>query len=225
DGERVRIHVRDTGPGIPEDRLDQVFIPFERLGAEQSDVEGTGLGLALSRRLVEAMGGELSVVSAVGQGSTFTVELPRSDAASASGGPAPVHVLTERAAGSNGGPATLLYIEDNLANLTLIETILANRPEITLMSALQGQLGLDLAWEHRPDVILLDLNLPDLPGDEVLARLRSDERTRETPVIVISADATHGRSDSLLGGGAQAYLTKPLDVEQFLGTIDRLLHA
>src|SRR5690606_24540507 len=128
DGERVRIHVRDTGPGIPEDRLDQVFVPFERLGAEQSDVEGTGLGLALSRRLVEAMGGDLSVVSAVGQGSTFTVELPRSDGAMANGGHAPVHVPSEMAAGGNGRPATLLYIEDNLANLTLIETILANRP-------------------------------------------------------------------------------------------------
>jgi PAS domain S-box-containing protein len=224
DERTVRIHVHDTGPGIPEDKLEQVFVPFERLGAEQSDVEGTGLGLALSRRLVDAMGGALSVTSTVGKGSTFTVVLPRTDAASVNGGGA-VHVLTEGTAGANGGPATLLYIEDNLANLTLIETILANRPEITLMSALQGQLGLDLAWEHRPDVILLDLNLPDLPGDEVLARLRSDERTRETPVIVISADATHGRSDSLLGGGAQAYLTKPLDVEQFLGTIDRLLRA
>jgi phosphoglycerate-specific signal transduction histidine kinase len=224
DENRVRIVVRDTGPGIAPEKLEQLFVPFERLGAELSDVEGTGLGLALSKRLVEAMGGELTVASVVGEGSTFTIVLPRTTAASANGGSASqVHIPADRSATANGRAATLLYIEDNLANLTLIETILAGRPAITLMSALQGQLGLDLAWEHRPDVILLDLNLPDLPGDEVLARLRADERTRATPVIVISADATHGRSDTLLGGGAQAYLTKPLDVDQFLGTIDRLV--
>jgi CheY-like chemotaxis protein len=217
---RVRIHVWDTGPGVPAEKLEQLFVPFERLGAEQSDVEGTGLGLALSRRLVEAMGGELRVRSTVGAGSTFTIELP---AAAAVEGSNVQPVRFERIARRGGRTATLLYIEDNLANLSLIETILAARPGITLISALQGQLGLDLAWEHRPDVILLDLNLPDLPGDEVLARLRSDARTQRTPVIVISADATFGRSDTLLRRGAQAYLTKPLDVDQFLGAIEGLL--
>jgi PAS domain S-box-containing protein len=217
---RVRIDVRDTGPGLAADRLAQLFVPFERLGAEQSDVEGTGLGLALSKRLVEAMDGTLTAASEPGAGSTFTVELPAARGRE-SFDRSPVQLEARRAPA--GRTARLLYIEDNLANLSLIETILMGRPEITLIPALQGQLGLDLAWEHDPDVILLDLHLPDLQGDEVLARLRADERTRRTPVVVISADATFGRSDTLLQRGAQAYLTKPLDVDAFIDAIDRLL--
>jgi len=221
--DRLRVHVTDTGPGIPNDKLEHLFVPFERLGAEQSDVEGTGLGLALSKRLVEAMGGELTVTSALGVGTTFTVELPLVES--------PLDRLAR--VSENGiadGPrpsrsATVLYIEDNLANLSLIETILAARPEITLISALQGQLGLDLAWEHNPDVILLDLHLPDVAGTDVLRRLKQDPRTRATPVIVISADATHGQIDALSQLGAHAYLTKPLDVDRFLETLDNVLGA
>ncbi|MGH7506491.1 MAG: ATP-binding response regulator, partial [Longimicrobiales bacterium] len=213
--------VRDTGPGIAADKLEQLFVPFARLGAEQSEVEGTGLGLALSKRLVEAMGGQLNVTSQVGIGTTFTIDLPKADSplermaleAEATVSPAP---STRRA-------VTVLYVEDNLANLALIETILLMRPNVTLISALQGQLGLDLAWEHEPDVILLDLHLPDVPGQEVLRRLRVDQRTRATPVIVISADATDVRIDTLARMGAQAYLTKPLDVDRFLATLDAAL--
>jgi hypothetical protein len=117
----------------------------------------------------------------------------------------------------------VLYIEDNLANLSLIEEILADRKEITLLSSLQGQMGLDLAWEHRPDIILLDLHLPDISGDEVLARLRRDARTRDVPVIVISADATSSHIKEIMESGAQAYLTKPLDVDEFLAKLEELL--
>ena len=214
------VHVRDTGPGIAADPLDRLFTPFERLGAEQTDVEGTGLGLALSKRLVEAMGGRLGVQSELGRGSTFTVELPRAESPSDSVAPA-----VRRAAGAADAEraATLLYIEDNLANLSLIETVLASRPAIRLISALQGQLGLDLAWEHRPDLILLDLHLPDITGDEVLRRLRADHRTASTPVLIISADATPGRTERLVAQGADAYLTKPLDVDDFLDAVDSLL--
>jgi PAS domain S-box-containing protein len=221
DGARPHIRVHDTGRGIPTEKLDRLFVPFERLGAEQTEMEGTGLGLALSKRLVEAMGGDLRVESVPGAGSTFTLELPLVDS--------PLERLRPAAAGGDapGGtvePAgTVLYIEDNLANLSLIEAILAGRPAITLIPALQGRLGLDLAWEHAPDVILLDLHLPDVSGEEVLARLRADARTRETPVIVISADAMPGRSERLTQAGAHAYLTKPLDVDLFIRTIDRLL--
>jgi len=119
--------------------------------------------------------------------------------------------------------ATLLYIEDNLANLSLIETILSERPEIELRSALQGRLGLDLAWEHRPDLILLDLHLPDISGEEVLRRLQNEPRTREIPVIVISADATPGTIERLMGAGARGYLPKPLDVDLFLSTVDEAI--
>jgi CheY-like chemotaxis protein len=202
--------------------MDQLFTPFERLGAEQSEVEGTGLGLALSQRLVEAMGGTLEVESEQGVGSTFTVELPRVES--------PVQRLAGAgtplsAANGPGRAVKMLYIEDNLANLSLIETILAAREEVTLLPALQGQLGLDLAWEHDPDLILLDLHLPDMPGEEVLRRLRADARTRHTPIVVITADATIGRSTRLLSSGATAYMTKPLDIDGFLALVDRALRA
>jgi CheY-like chemotaxis protein len=201
--------------------MEELFIPFTRLGADRDEVEGTGLGLALSQRLVAAMGGELRVESTPGVGSTFWIDLPLART--------PVEELREtvpRAGDADrqaAAPATLLYIEDNLANLTLIETILAARPELTLVPALQGRLGVELAWEHLPDLILLDLHLPDIPGEEVLRRLRSDERTRDTPVLVISADATPGQVERLKEAGADGYLTKPLDVDGFLAEVDGLL--
>ena len=119
--------------------------------------------------------------------------------------------------------ATLLYVEDNLANLALVETILLPRPTWRLVPALQGRLGLELAQRHAPDLILLDLHLPDLPGREVLRLLRADPRTRRTPVVVITADATPGTAEALLAEGATAFLTKPLDVRAFLSTVDRAL--
>jgi len=218
----VWLHVADTGPGIPPDKMERLFVPFERLGAERTGTEGTGLGLALSRRLVEAMGGTISVASVVGEGTTFSIGLAAAESPTA---------RLERngvaQTGDAGDPAdhgaTVLYVEDNLANLSLIETILAERPGITLLSALQGSLGFDLAVEHQPDLILLDLHLPDVPGSEVLERLRADERTAALPVVVISADATPRRMERLLEAGAQAYLPKPLDVDQFLATLDEML--
>jgi PAS domain S-box-containing protein len=220
--QRVRIGVHDTGRGIPADKMDQLFVPFARLGAEQSGVEGTGLGLALSKRLVEAMEGKLEVESTLGEGSTFWLDLPVVEG--------PLQRLSRTGHSSArlpeeipGAPATLLYIEDNLANLSLVESILASHEEITLVPALQGRLGLDLAWEHQPDLVLLDLHLPDMSGEEVLKRLQADPRTRETPVIIISADATPGTVDRLRTAGANAYLTKPLDVDHFLATVERFL--
>ncbi len=115
----------------------------------------------------------------------------------------------------------VLYIEDNLSNLRLIEQVLGRRPRTTLLSAMQGRLGLDLAREHRPDLILLDLHLPDLPGQEVLRRLLDEPRTREIPVLILSADATPGHVERLLAAGARAYLTKPLDVRQLLALVDK----
>jgi signal transduction histidine kinase/ActR/RegA family two-component response regulator len=224
-GEHLWISVHDTGPGIAPEKMARLFVPFDRLGAEQSDVEGTGLGLALSKRLVEAMGGVMTAESTLGQGSTFSLalalaespleRLERSDHAAA----------TQEEVAAPERTSTLLYIEDNLANLGLIETILSERAGITLLSALQGRVGLDLAQEHRPDLILLDLHLPDMMGDEVLKRLQSQPRTRDIPVIVISADATPGRVERLRQAGAHGYLTKPLDVERFLQTIDEVLRG
>jgi PAS domain S-box-containing protein len=221
----LRMGVRDTGPGIAAESRGRIFEPFERLGAGQSGEEGTGLGLALSRRLVEAMGGTLTVESELGVGSTFWVELPRETS--------PLARLENgerrRSAALPGDGAlphaTILYIEDNLANLSLVESILDMEPGITLLAALQGQLGLELAYEHHPDLILLDLHLPDIPGTEVLQRLRSNAATGEIPVVVISADAMQGSVERLLRSGASAYLTKPLDVDQFIETVRRFLRT
>ncbi|HLM68800.1 MAG TPA: PAS domain S-box protein, partial [Longimicrobium sp.] len=223
DGGGVRLRVRDTGRGIAAGQRDKLFVPFARLGAEYTEVEGTGLGLALSRRLMEAMGGDLVLEHSGAEGSTFLLEvrlaadpldglvLPPAPAASAEGAEAPSRAVT------------LLYVEDNLANLTLVESLLSSRPEITLLSAMQGRMGLDLAWEHAPDLILLDLHLPDMSGGEVLRRLRADPRTRDTPVVVISADATPGQVERLRAAGAHEYMTKPLDLDRFMETVDRTL--
>jgi signal transduction histidine kinase/ActR/RegA family two-component response regulator len=218
DPTRLRIRVTDTGPGIPEDQQLKLFIPFERLGADRTDTEGTGLGLALSHRLVGAMAGSMGVESASGKGSTFWVELPVALA--------PAEHLTEDAillpppTSGLAKPVTILYIEDNLANLTLVERILSRRPEVKLLSAMQGGLGLELAHQHQPDLILLDLHLPDVRGDEVLARLRANPRTATIPVVMLSADAMSAQKKRLLGAGACDYLTKPIDVREFLRLVD-----
>ena len=219
--DKVRLVVSDTGPGIPADKLSRLFTPFDRLGAEQSDVQGTGLGLALSQRLVQEMGSSIGVDSTVGQGSTFWVELPRTAS--------PLESLASRKGVSvdrheqviDADKRTVLYIEDNLSNLTLIEQILETEPQIELMTAMQGKVGLDLARKHLPDLILLDLHLPDLPGWEVLAQLQADETTRAIPIIVISADATARQIKRLLAAGARAYLTKPVDVAEFCRVLDK----
>ena len=219
--EKLRIRVVDTGPGIAKEKLARLFTPFDRLGAERSDVEGTGLGLVLSQRLIQAMGGAIGVESADGEGSTFWVELPRTKS--------PLE-QTRLVKGANikrrkraTGKRTLLYIEDNLSNLTLIEQILEERPEIELLSAMQGQVGLDLARQHSPDLILLDLHLPDLPGWDVLSQLKLSETTVDIPVVVISADATPSQIKRLIKAGALSYLTKPLDVTEFFSVLDNTI--
>jgi PAS domain S-box-containing protein len=219
----LALGVRDTGPGIPEERLGELFVAFSRLGAERSGIEGTGLGLALSQRLVEVMGGRLRVESTVGEGSTFWVELPVTE--SPRGRLDAGRAEQARPDAVARPPRTILYVEDNLANLDLVETILFDRPEIDLMPALQGRLGLQLAREHQPDLILLDLHLPDVSGEVVLHELRADERTRHIPVLVISADATTRRVERLRSAGARDYLTKPFDVDQFLAAVDAALES
>jgi CheY-like chemotaxis protein len=212
--------VTDTGPGIPVEKMSRLFQPFDRLGAEQSGIEGSGLGLALTRNLVELMGGTLNVTSVAGQGSCFWVELPQADDPQAQAGedggvPAgPTAVPGER---------TVLYVEDNLDNLRLVQRILAQRPGVRLVSARQGSLGLELAREHRPDLIFLDVHLPDVNGAQVLQELQADPKTRRIPVVVLSADATARQVERLRAAGAQEYLTKPLNVRRFLALVDDVL--
>ena len=217
---RMRISVRDTGEGIDEASQKKLFTPFERLNAG-AEIEGTGLGLALSRSLVEAMGGAIEVESTVGVGTTFTVELGRGEPAAIRDIPEETRELV--AARSYNGERRLLYIEDTVANVRLVEEILQSRPSIRVLPAGMGQLGLELAREHNPDLILLDLHLPDLGGGDVLAELRGDESTRDIPVVILSADATERVPGPLLDAGASAYLTKPISVQELLEVVDRYM--
>ena len=220
--ERFRIHVQDTGPGISADKQHRLFMPFDRLGAETTSIEGSGLGLVLSKRLVEIMGGTLTLTSQVGQGTTFTIELAQKNGSAPLHGPTPV-LQDAVQADVPTATRTLLYIEDNLANVQLIEAVLAYRPGIRLVTAMQGGLGLELARQHSPDLILLDVHLPDIRGNDLMAHFRADPRLRNIPVIAISADATMHQMDRLLTAGVSEYLTKPIDVEQFLRLVDRYL--
>ena len=216
---RLRILVSDTGPGLEPAQVDKLFTPFERLGADRTGVEGTGLGLALARRLVEAMAGEVGVTSTPGQGSTFWVDLRRAEMPPARREP----LAAAPAAAADVWPRTVLCIEDNLSNLRLIEHILLDRPATQLLAAMQGQLGLELARDHQPDLILLDLHLPDVQGDTVLQQLQANPRTRAIPVVMLSADATPHQVERLLAQGARAYLTKPIDVHRLLGLLSDML--
>jgi CheY-like chemotaxis protein len=220
---RLRIQVTDTGPGIPKEQFDLLFTPFERLGADQTTVEGTGIGLALSRRLAEVMGGTMDVDSTVGRGSTFSLEFPivegplqrieRLDELGGTSIVAPVDADAQR--------PSILHIEDNLSNIKLIERVLAQRPGMQLIPAMQGRLGVELARQHQPVLILLDLNLADISGEEVLHMLRDDPVTAGTPVAIVSADAMPRQVQRLLAAGATAYLTKPIDVRELLELVDR----
>jgi PAS domain S-box-containing protein len=279
---RIRLSVADTGRGIRAQDLGRVFVPFDRLGAEQTGIEGTGVGLALSQHLCERMGGQLRVDSVADVGSTFVIELPASELASvaangpgvaasgpgvaangpgvAANGPgvaanaasaasttnansaagpssaavgsaeAPVGTPASdagRAVDSVDGPAPgpgrtfrVLLVENNLTTLDLVERVLSRRPGTEVLAAMQGGLGVDLAREHLPDVILLDLYLPDMTGNAVLDRLAEDPATADIPVAVVAADAPAQQVRQLLGRGVIGFLAKPIDVHGLLSLVD-----
>lgn len=221
--ERVRISISDTGPGIATEFQSRLFEPFDRLFADKTDVEGSGIGLAISRRLVEVMDGEIGVDSTPGRGSTFWIELPRAHASSS--GQALEDALQNAAATDtlDGRRWTILYVEDNPANLKLVTMILGRRENIELLSAHTGELGIELARAHQPDVILMDINLPGMDGYEALAHLQGDELTRNTPVIALSANAMPRDLERGTAAGFLAYLPKPIDVDGFLEAVDRAL--
>jgi signal transduction histidine kinase/ActR/RegA family two-component response regulator len=204
--ELLRINVADTGLGIAADQLDLLFTPFERLGAESSGIEGTGIGLALSLRLAEAMGATLDVATTPGEGSTFSLQLSAVDAPS-------VKTSEPQRKDAVGDKKRVVYIEDNLSNLRLLEAVLGD-VGIEVVPAMQGRIGLELARELRPSLVLLDKHLPDMNGIEVLRRLRADPATASIPVVIVTADATEGRAERLLAAGASAHLTKPIDVRE-----------
>lgn len=214
-GERVLISVRDTGLGIPTGRMADLFEPFERLGREGSGVEGAGLGLALTRRLVEAMGGKLHVESLEGVGSTFIVDLPAAE-------PAQVAAREEdrRSAVVGKAPdAVVLYIEDNASNIRLMRHIAEALGSLDLHVAELPMEGLELAAALRPDVILLDINLPGMDGFQVKTRLEADPATRDIPVIAISANVLSETVTRGKTSGFHGYLTKPINIEALVAAI------
>jgi nitrogen-specific signal transduction histidine kinase/CheY-like chemotaxis protein len=220
---RLRISVTDTGSGIPAELQSRLFRPFERLGVETPGVEGTGLGLALTKGLVEAMAGTIGLESTPGQGSTFWIELPETASPAQRSGLGPLKAPDLGADDERGG--TVLYVEDNPSNLRLIERVFTERTALRLVSATEGRHGLALAREYRPDLILADLHLPDISGEDVLREVLSDPELSRTPVIIVSADATPDQIKRLLKAGARAYITKPIDVTQLLTHIDAALAA
>jgi len=218
----LRLSVTDTGLGIDESHLQDVFTPFERLGAERTSVEGTGIGLSLSKTLVEAMGGSLGLTSVVGQGSTFYVELPAA---------APMPETDTEGQDGDGAPndisgetftETVVYIEDNPSNIMLVRRIMARRPTVRLLVATDGAAGLALVKQVRPDLVLLDLHLPELSGQEVLAALRADTDAalRETPIVIVTADVTMGIKRTMIEAGATGFIGKPIDVNVLLSVVD-----
>jgi signal transduction histidine kinase/CheY-like chemotaxis protein len=211
DDGQVSVTVADTGPGLSADDLARIFTPFERLSAAQTAIEGTGIGLPLARALAEAMGGALIAASAPGHGSAFTLSLPRApDIApepAAETGPVPRLAL-------GGRTVSVLYIEDNPANVEVVARFLKGRPGSRLRSESSGRAGLGAARDEVPDLILLDLHLEDMHGEQVLKELRADPATAAVPVVVLSAEASRGVIHRLLANGAAAYLTKPLDLSQ-----------
>lgn len=213
----VALSVHDTGFGIPEDRIAELFQPFNRLGRETSDVAGTGIGLAVSRRLAEAMNGRLEVASRSNEGSTFTLHLPLAAGVAATTlATAPVTIGTLPA-------ATLLYVEDNPSNVALMRHVVTALGPIQLHVAETGHEGLALARDLRPDVILLDINLPGLSGFELKARLDADPLTRGLPVLALSASAMPADIRRGREAGFRDYLTKPLDIPALAAALNRAL--
>jgi PAS domain S-box-containing protein len=222
----VRISVRDTGEGLSPEQLDQLFQPFNRLGKESGSVEGTGIGLVVTKRLVELMGGKIGVDSVVGVGSVFWAELALAQAPSFAALESRGRTVPDAAAASGTALRTILYVEDNPANLELVEQLIARRPDLRLLSAADGKLGIEYARACLPEVILMDINLPGLSGTEAMAFLRSDPLTAHIPIIALSANAVPRDIQKGLDAGFFNYITKPIMVSKFMEALDgALLHA
>lgn len=213
--DRVRLCLTDTGPGIPAEEMENLFKPFERIQRVRDEDEGNGIGLALCKKLTELMNGSIGVTSKHGAGSTFWVELPSV--------PAQDNHAEIPQRRSYADRAKVLYIEDNPSNVRFMQSLFARRPDVVLLTAPTGELGLELAHAHRPDLILLDIHLPGINGFEALRQLKSSERTRAVPVIAVSADAMPLDVERGLNAGFEHYVTKPVDVSRLLCLVDGTL--
>ncbi len=217
---RIRIRVGDTGEGLPAEKIAQLFQPFNRLGKETGIEEGTGIGLMVSKQLVELMHGHISVESTVGVGSVFWIELNLTEAPQAASTP-PSPIAEAPAPAEH--LRTVLYVEDNPANLMLVEDLVARRPDMRLLSAADGNRGVEIARAARPDVILMDINLPGISGIQALKLLRADSATARIPVVALSANAIPRDIEKGLAAGFFRYLTKPIKVVEFMDTLDLAL--
>jgi CheY-like chemotaxis protein len=210
----VAVTVRDTGLGMTRDQLAGLFQPYNRLGREHGQIEGTGIGLVISRRLAELMGGTLEATSEAGQGSAFTLHLPAGESS----------LATARDDQPRSAAAYLQrhvhYVEDNETNVEVMRGMLAQRPQVRLTVSMNGLDGLSAIRQNRPDLVLLDMQLPDISGLELLRHLKTDDDLADIPVIVVSADATTARIQEALTLGAAHYVTKPVDLRRFLATLD-----
>jgi signal transduction histidine kinase/ActR/RegA family two-component response regulator len=214
----LRLSVTDSGAGMAREKLARLFQPFERLGAELGSVEGTGIGLALSKQLAELMGATLGAESVVGTGSTFWVDLPRAD-----GHPIPAAAVAAKLHGLGDAPLDVLYIEDNRSNVEVIAAFLAPHANVQLRTSAAGDTGLALASERHPDVILLDIHLPGMDGYQVLQRLRADPALRDVPVIALSADAMPHDIQRGLAASFDRYIAKPVDLNELIGAFGDVL--
>jgi len=220
--ERIRISVKDSGAGLPPEKLAQLFQPFNRLGQETGSEEGTGIGLVVTKRLVELMGGTIGVESTVGVGSEFWIELMRDVTPQLAAGNTMSAELAPQVQG-DAALRTLLYVEDNPANLMLVEQIIEGHPHMRMLSARDGNSGIALVRAHLPDVILMDINLPGISGYQVLKILREDPATAHIPVLAISANAMPRDIEKGLAAGFFRYLTKPIKVNEFMEALDSAL--
>ena len=216
---RVRLSVQDTGHGLRPDQIDELFQPFNRLGQENGVEEGTGIGLVVTRRLVELMGGSIGVSSSVGVGTVFWIELELTEPVPSAVG-ASVSRIRREPGLAPGVTHTLLYVEDNPANLKLVQEIVGFRDDLHLLSAPDAHLGIEMAKAHQPHMILMDINLPGMNGIDALHELRRDPRTSHIPVLALTANAMPRDIEKGIEAGFYRYLTKPINIDEFNEAID-----
>jgi PAS domain S-box-containing protein len=218
----IRISIKDNGVGLSQEKLTQLFQPFNRLGQENGTEEGTGIGLVVTRRLVDLMEGTMGVESIVGEGCEFWIELMLDHLPQPADELAQPEKLSPKIHG-NTRQRILLYVEDNPANLMLVEQIIEGTPNLNMLSARDGNHGVELARAHHPDVILMDINLPGISGIEAMNILRKDPVTKHIPIIALSANAMLRDIEKGLEAGFFRYLTKPIKITEFMNALDKAL--